>query len=433
MKKTADVRAVAAQALARVVAGRSLREALLDTSARLGDVRDRALLSALLHQGARWWLRYAAAVDELLQRPLRGQEADIRALLVLGLVQIDILRLPEYAAVAVTVEAARALGKPALAGLVNALLRRWLREREARNAALDIDAVTRHAHARWMIDALAADWPQHWQGILAANNVAAPLWLRVNRRRIARAEFAAQLASAGYACTVAAPTPDGLILHQGADVSGLPGYAQGWFSVQDGAAQQAARLLDLRDGQRVLDACAAPGGKTAHMLECADVHVFALDRDAARLPRLRENLSRLGLVAEVRAGDATQAHDWWDGRAFDRILLDAPCSASGIVRRQPDIKLHRRAADLAPLAAMQASMLHALWPMLRPGGRLVYATCSVFAAENSAPMAAFAAAHADARCVPSNLDWHAAGAGMQNLPGESGMDGFFYAIVEKHN
>ena len=203
--------------------------------------------------------------------------------------------------------------------------------------------------------------------------------------------------------------------------------------MQDGAAQFAASLLDLRDGQCVLDACAAPGGKSAHILETAAVDLLALDSDPTRLPRLRENLQRLGLVAEVRAGDAGDPKIWWDGRAFDRILLDAPCSATGIIRRQPDIKLHRRAADVDALTRVQARLLDALWPMLKPGGRLVYATCSVLADENARQIKAFLKRHAGAQAVPSRLDWHAAGSGEQNLPGEGGMDGFFYAVLEKSN
>jgi 16S rRNA (cytosine967-C5)-methyltransferase len=226
---------------------------------------------------------------------------------------------------------------------------------------------------------------------------------------------------------------DALVLAHSRDVTTLPGYADGAFSVQDGAAQYAPSLLDLRDGQRVLDACAAPGGKSAHILESADVDLLALDRDPARLPRLRENLTRLGLHADVRAGDAAKPDTWWDRRPFDRILLDAPCSAAGIIRRQPDIKLHRRATDIDVLAATQTRLLDALWPMLKPGGRLVYATCSVLAVENKAQIEAFLRRQSQARSLPPKLGWHGAGPGEQNLPGESGMDGFFYAILEKFN
>jgi 16S rRNA (cytosine967-C5)-methyltransferase len=428
-----DPRALAAQALAGVVAGRSLRAASVEFSTRLADVRDRALLSALLHEGARWWLRFDMALGEMLERPLRERDLDIRALLVLGLVQLEIMGMSDYAAVAATVEATRGLRKPAFAGLVNALLRRWLRERETRRADLDRDAATRTAHPHWLIEKLQADWPEHAETILAANNAPAPLWLRVNRRRVARVDFAAQLAAAGADCRVPDAAPDALILDASRDVTALPGYAHGFFSVQDGAAQQAADLLDLHDGQRVLDACAAPGGKSAHILETADVELTALDADARRLPRLRENLQRLGLGADVRVGDATEPDAWWDGRPFDRILVDAPCSATGIVRRQPDVKLHRRTDDIPALAATQAHLLDALWPLLGRGGRLVYATCSVLADENARQIGAFLMRHTDARAIAPTLPWQAVGAGVQNLPGESGMDGFFYAIVEKIN
>lgn len=428
-----DPRALAAQALAAVVAGQSLRAAFATLSTKLSDARDRALLSSLLHEGARWWLRFDVALGLLLERPLRERVGDIQALLVLGLVQLEIMGLSEYAAVAATVEATRALRKPAFAGLVNAVLRRWLREREVRRADLDRDAVTRTAHPRWLIDAFASDRPEQAEAILAANNAPAPLWLRVNGRRIARADFAAQLASAGVGCTTPDDAPAALILDASRDVTALPGYAQGFFSVQDGAAQQAAGLLDLCAGQRVLDACAAPGGKSAHVLETADVALTALDSDARRLPRLRENLQRLGLSADVRAGDAADPRGWWDGKPFDRILVDAPCSATGIIRRQPDVKLHRRDTDIPVLATTQARLLDALWPLLGRGGRLVYATCSLLADENARQIEAFLARQADARAIAPPLSWYTAGAGVQNLPGESGMDGFFYAIVEKHN
>jgi 16S rRNA (cytosine967-C5)-methyltransferase len=428
-----DPRARAAQALADIVGGQSLRAALTKSAGGIADPRDRALLSSLLHEAARWWLRYDRALDDLLEQPLRQREPVVHALLVLGLTQLEVLRLPEYAAVAATVDAARALRKPKFASLVNAVLRRWLREREARSVALDRDPLTRDAHPQWLIETFARDWPQQVPAILAANNTEAPLWLRVNRRRAQRSELAARLHEYGIASTAPAALPDALVLAHSTDITRLPGYAEGCFSVQDGAAQFAASLLDLRNGQRVLDACAAPGGKSAHILETADADLLALDRDPARLPRLRENLERLGLVAAIRAGDVGDPKTWWDGHAFDRILLDAPCSATGIIRRQPDIKLHRRVADIAALTRTQTRLLDALWPMLKPGGRLVYATCSVLADENARQTSAFLHRHADARTRAAELDWHPAGHGVQNLPGESGMDGFFYAIVEKHN
>jgi 16S rRNA (cytosine967-C5)-methyltransferase len=243
-----------------------------------------------------------------------------------------------------------------------------------------------------------------------------------------------RLVAAGIDARASALLPEGVLLERSLDVTQLPGFADGLFSVQDGAAQHAAGLLDLHDGQCVLDACAAPGGKSAHILEQAEVHLLALDSDERRLPRIRENLARLGLRAAVRGGDAAQPEAWWDGKPFDRILIDAPCSATGIIRRQPDVKLHRRAGDIALLAAGQTRLLDALWPLLAPGGRLVYATCSVLQAENGGRIERFVARHADAACAPARLSgWRAVrGGGVQNLPGESGMDGFYYAVLEKH-
>jgi 16S rRNA (cytosine967-C5)-methyltransferase len=431
----AEVRALAARSLARVVAGESLRSAFAAVAPRLQDARDRALLSNLLHEGARWWLRYDAAVDRLLERPLREREAQAHALLVLGLVQLDILSLPEYAAVAATVDAMRALHRPKFAGLANALLRRWLREREAIAAQLDRDEVTRTAHPRWLIGALRRDYPQDIEAVLAANNHVAPLWLRANRRRTTRAALLEKFAAVGIAAEAAAQLDDAIVLAESTDVTRLPGYAEGEFSVQDGAAQWAATLLDARDGQRVLDACAAPGGKSVHILELANARLVALDADAQRLPRLNENLARLGLAAEVRVGDAAEPAAWWDGKPFDRILLDAPCSATGIIRRQPDIRLHRRAGDIPALATTQTGLLTALWPLLARGGRLVYATCSLLVDENTRQIARFLAATPDAHgldLAPTGWRRCAAG-GAQNLPGEHGMDGFYYAVLEKGN
>ncbi len=429
----ATLRAEAARALARIVfGGQSLRVAFDARAARIADPRDRALLSALLHGGARWWLRHDAVLARLMERPLPPNAREIRALLVLGFIQIDVLGMPDYAVVAACVDATRVLGQPRHTGLVNAVLRRFVRERTALLAELDADVVTRHAHPRWLVDALASDWPDAFESILAANNRAAPLVLRTNRRRGTRAALAERLSGAGIAVQAPDDLADTLVLSESADVSRLPGCAEGLFSVQDGAAQRVVDLLDLADGQRVLDACAAPGGKSAHMLERARIELVALDADAGRLPRVRENLARLGLAADVCHGDAAQPADWWDGRLFERILVDAPCSATGIIRRQPDIKLHRRRSDIAVLAATQGRLMAALWPMLAPGGRLVYATCSVLRAENEAVVGRFLDTHADAKpvAVPPSFGL-SAGSGRQNLPGSGDSDGFYYARMDK--
>jgi 16S rRNA (cytosine967-C5)-methyltransferase len=429
----AALRSEAARALARVVFdGISLRVAIAETAPRFADARDRALLSASLFAAARWWLRLDAALAQLLEKPLPPKARDIRALLAIGFAQIAILQMPDYAVVASCVDAARLLGQPHYSGLVNALLRRFGRERGALDASLDGDDVTRTAHPRWLIDALRRDWPDDADAILDANNREASLTLRVNRRRCDTATLLERLLADGIAAAGHADIADAIVLERSTDVTALPGYAEGLFSVQDGAAQRVAEIVDVADGQRVLDACAAPGGKAAHLLERADVELVALDRDASRLPRIAESLARLGLAADIRPGDATTPDTWWDGRAFDRILVDAPCSSTGIIRRQPDIKLHRRAADIAGLAATQQRLLAALWPLLAPGGRLVYATCSVLRAENEGVLAAFRAESAEAQSMPVPAAFgREAGDGRQNLPGVGGMDGFYYAILEK--
>ena len=433
MNPGAALRGEAARALARVVFdGTSLRVAIAETAPRFADARDRALLSASLFAAARWWLRLDATLAQLLEKPLPQKAREIRALLAIGFAQIAILQMPDYAVVASCVDAARLLGQPHYSGLVNALLRRFGRERGALDAKLDGDDVTRTAHPRWLIDALRRDWPDDADAILDANNREAPLTLRVNRRRCDTATLLERLLASGIAAEAHADIADAIVLERSTDVTALPGYAEGLFSVQDAAAQRVAELVDAADGQRILDACAAPGGKAAHLLERADIDLVALDRDASRLPRIAESLARLGLVADIRAGDATAPDTWWDGRPFDRILIDAPCSSTGIIRRQPDIKLHRRAADIPGLAVTQHRLLAALWPLLAPGGRLVYATCSVLRAENEAVLAAFRAESAEAQSVPVPAAFgRIAGEGRQNLPGVGGMDGFYYAILEK--
>ncbi|HET9032888.1 MAG TPA: 16S rRNA (cytosine(967)-C(5))-methyltransferase RsmB [Dokdonella sp.] len=429
----AAIRADAARILARVVFdGVSLRSGFDARAARNADPRDRSLLSATLFSASRWWLRFDAVLAQLLERSLPKKACEIHSLLVVGFVQIEIMAMPEYAVVAACVDAARLLGQPRHAGLVNAVLRRYLRERSVLLAEADRDEVSRTAHPRWMIDRIGTDWPRDLQAILAANNCEAPLTLRVNRRRSTREDLLERFAAASIEAVAPAHLADAVILTDSTDVSRLPGFVEGWFSVQDGAAQQVVDVLDVVDGQRVLDACAAPGGKSAHILERADIELTALDSDAGRLPRLRENLTRLGLAANVVHGDASRPEAWWDGKPFDRILLDAPCSASGIIRRQPDIKLHRRAADIAPLAAIQRRLGAALWPMLAPGGKLLYATCSLLRAENEAVIADLLDAHVDARALPIHeRHGRVAGSGRQNLPGNKGMDGFYYALVEK--
>jgi 16S rRNA (cytosine967-C5)-methyltransferase len=428
-----DTRALAAQALADIaLRGVSLREVMERQAPRLPDSRDRALLMALVSDGARWWLRFDAALDRLLERSLREKEPRIHALLVLGLVQLEILQLPAYAAVAATVQAARELKRPQLAGLVNAVLRRWQREREQHLAALDAQPRTRHAHPAWLAKAIANDWPEQVDAVMAADNREPPLMLRVNARRAKRDELIERLQAAGYEAQAHDWLRDGIVLPHSSDVTRMPGFTEGLFAVQDGSAQVAADLLDVQSGQRVLDACAAPGGKACHVLERADVTLTALEFDAHRAERIRQNLDRLGLSAQLVIGDAGKPDAWWDGQPYDRILIDAPCSATGVLRRRPDVRLHRRDTDVAALTAQQRRILDGLWPTLAKGGRLVYVTCSLLRAENEAVIEAWMGAQKDAHVVAFELPiGQRATIGWQVLPGDGDLDGMYYAVIEK--
>ncbi len=432
------MRAAAARAVHAVrVEGRSLPMALAAASGEV-PARDHALLWELCYGTLRLLPRLEALVAILLTRPLRRADRILRALMAVGLYQLASTRIPEHAAVAATVSATRVLGKPRAAGLVNAALRRFQRERDALLARVGTDVGDPALFPAWLVARLQAAWPGHWRRIIAVSNQRPPMVLRVNRNRRERTAYAAELAAAGIAARPLPGLPAALLLDEPLAAQRLPGFAEGLVSVQDAAAQLAAVLLDPAPGERVLDACAAPGNKTAHLLEHAgsDLRLTAVDLDAERLAPLRENLARLGLAATVRAADARAASPDWPGAPYDRILLDAPCSATGVIRRHPDIKYLRREADIAPLTMRQDAMLRALWSLLRPGGRLLYATCSVLPEENRERIAAFLAMHKDARELPLTLPAGIADAiscrpGLQLLPTAGGGDGFYYALLER--
>ena len=425
----AELRAVAAKLVARVLDERVAADEAL-ASAPVVAERDLSLLAALVFGALRWHHRLEWQATRLLTRPLKAEQTELAALLRLGLLQLQELRIPAHAAVSTTVDAAVLLGHRAAAGLVNAVLRRFQREREQLGAELERVPVARFSHPSWLIEAVCRDWPEDWAGILDANNTLAPMWLRVNLRRTSRAAYLERLQAAGIAAVGDAEVTTAVRLDEPQPVDALPGFASGEVSVQDLAAQRAATLLDLRPGQRVLDACAAPGGKTGHMLEaCAELaEVWAVDRDAARLDKVADNLRRLELTATLVAGDATVPAEWWDGRQFDRILLDAPCSALGVIRRHPDIKVLRRPQDVARVVKLQQQLLRALWPLLAPGGRLLYATCTVLKRENDEQIAAF-------RSAEPTIEADMAGvvSALQLLPGQAQGDGFYYAwLVKPH-
>jgi len=408
--------------------GRSLKGEFAKTLPTLEDPRDRALVEAICFAALRERARYAAALDAWVAKPLGQRDNPLRTLLYAGFAQVDALKLPAHAAVDATVEAARVLGRAHQAGMVNALLRRAQREGLP-------PADPAQAWPDWLLAELRGDWPDDIDAILAASAEPAPLWLRVNRRRIARDAYAARLREAGIEATPHADLPDALRLDASRAVADLPGFADGDVSVQDASAQAVADALAPAAGARVLDACAAPGGKAAHLLERdPSLRLTALDIDARRMRRTAETLARVAPGAEValETADAAIPATWWDGTPFDAVLIDAPCSATGIVRRQPDILLHRQPADLDALVATQMALLDALWTVLAPGGTLLYATCSILARENAVQIDAFLARTPDAIAVPLEARFgRAAGAGRQRLPGEDGMDGFFYAKLRK--
>lgn len=406
--------------------GRSLKAELATALPTLPDLRDRALVEAIVFASLRQRARYDAALSAWMPNPPGRRDGALRALLHAGFAQLDALALPAHAAVDATVGATRALGRAHQAGLVNALLRRAQRDGLPPAPA---DA----AWPAWLANRVRADWAGDAEAIFEASGRAAPTWLRVNRLHGTRDAYRARLDAASIASETVAGLPDALRLADPVAVDALPGFADGDASVQDGGAQRVADALSPAPGACVLDACAAPGGKAAHLLERdPSLRLVAIDLDARRVRRVEDTFARLGVCADVRAADATQAAGWWDGTPFDAILIDAPCSATGIVRRQPDILLHRRPSDLEALQATQARMLDALWLLLAEGGCLLYATCSILKDENERQVDAFLARTPGASADALDAGFgRAAGVGRQRLPGEDGMDGFFYARLRK--
>ncbi|KNH44334.1 16S rRNA (cytosine(967)-C(5))-methyltransferase RsmB [Pseudomonas lini] len=427
-------RLAAAKALAAVLNGKASLNSSLPTQMDKVEDRDRGFTQDLAFGTARWQPRLSALAAKLLQKPFKAADADVEALLLVGLYQLLYTRVPAHAAIGETVGCADKLKKPWAKALLNAVLRRAQRESETLLAELEHDPVVRTAHPRWLQKSLKAFWPEQWEAICAANNAHPPMILRVNRRHHTRDAYLGLLTEAGIAATPCVYSRDGIILDAAADVRSLPGFAEGWISVQDEAAQLAADLLDLAPGQRVLDACCAPGGKTCHILEAEPklAGVVAVDLEAKRLVRVRENLARLGLSAELIAADGRDTATWWDGKPFQRILLDAPCSATGVIRRHPDIKLTRQPDDIAALAVLQGELLDAMWITLEVGGILLYATCSTLPTENTEVIEAFLARTPGAR----ELDIASQAGikqphGRQLLAQEGGHDGFYYAKLIK--
>ncbi len=424
-----EIQQIACATVAAVRAGRNLNAVLAEqrashpqlTAQQLGAVND------LSYGTLRFGFQLDCVLAELLNKPM--QDADLRWLLLIALYQLEHTRAAPYAIVDHAVRTATALGYAHAGGLVNAVLRNFLRKREAILAKAQLTDVGRFAFPQWWITRLRCQYPQHYAAILEACNTHPPLTLRVNCRRTGVADYLAELAKNDIA---ARQTGDWAVrIEQPVAVDRLPGFSAGVVSVQDAAAQYAAPLLDAQPGMRVLDACAAPGGKTTHLLEIAELDLTAIDSDATRLQRVRENLDRLQLAATLVTADVQALDTWWDGKPFDRVLADVPCTASGVVRRHPDIKWLRRAVDIARFASQQRNMLDALWRVLASGGKLLYATCSIFDEENSRQIEDFLACHADARRLTLSEAISTNGIPEGQLLPDNEHDGFFYALLQK--
>jgi 16S rRNA (cytosine967-C5)-methyltransferase len=436
---TAGARLLAVRAVAQILdhgvtLDAALQAILLQAPPELGPP-----VRSLAFGAVRGFYRHEAILGRLLSQPVKSLDSPVRALLSVALFELEDARTPEYAVVDAAVKTAKSTEAARAGGLVNAVLWRYLRERSALDADIARNPALRHASPQWLADRLRADWPVRWTQLLAAGDAQAPMWLRVNRRRVTDQDYLQLLRAAGIGARLEPRVPHALVLDKPRDVQDLPGFGDGLVSVQDLGAQCAAFPLGLEPGLRVLDACAAPGGKTALMAEREPglAALTAIDIDSARLTRVRENLERGGLGALVLSGDAASPGPWWDGTPFDRILLDAPCSALGVIRRHPDIRLRRSPKDIDKLPSIQGRLLRSSWGMLARGGRLVYCTCTLTRSENRGVIGTFLQDTPDARLVAVQ-DWRgwpdfgeADEFGRQILPGEAGADGFYYAALTK--
>ena len=424
-------RLAAVRALAQIVDKGQPLDAVLTS---IKDISERAWIQEMLYGVCRWYFRLDALIRLLLKHPLKERDRDVHLLIFLGLYELFYMDTKAHAAVNETVAVTRVLKKNWASGLVNACLRRAQRERDALELKINENPEARFSHPAWLIEQLQELYPGDWQDMLEANNERPPMHIRVNRTLTSREDYLALLNSTGLAAAPLDHSSEGVVLAEPVPVNKLPGFERGKVSVQDGAAQLAAPLLDLLPGQRVLDACAAPGGKACHILELEPglQELVMVERSEARAERIDQNLKRLGLTAELHIADAAGPESWWDGRLFQRILLDAPCSATGVIRRHPDIKLHRAPDQIESAAKLQAKLLDSLWPLLDSGGKLLYATCSVMAIENEFQVNSFLERHDDATEISLDLPWaKRLTRGYQILPGTSGQDGFYYASIQK--
>lgn len=428
MKKNINLRSLAAQAVEQVVEkGQSLSNVLPALQQKVGE-KDRALLQELCFGVLRTLSQLEWFINKLMERPMTGKQRTVHYLIMVGLYQLLHTRIPAHAALAETVEGAVAIKRPQLKGLINGVLRQFQRNQEALQAEFSTTEL-RFLHPSWLVKRIKKAYPQQWEAILEANNQRPPMWLRVNRNHHSRDEWMALSEEAGITGFSHPDYPDAVRLETPVSVQALPGFSEGWVTVQDASAQGCMNFLRPENDEEILDLCAAPGGKTTHILEVApEANVMAVDVDEQRLSRVYENLKRLGMKAQVKQGDGRFPSQWCGEQQFDRILLDAPCSATGVIRRHPDIKWLRRDRDIAELAQLQAEILDATWSHLKTGGTLVYATCSILPEENSEQIAAFLKRTPDAKLTETGDTAHP---GRQNLPAAEEGDGFFYAKLIK--
>jgi len=432
-KKKPSARELAVTVICTVTQqGKSLTEAL--TLADVLEPRDKAFCREICYGTIRWYSRLEGLLNLLLKKPFKAKDSDIKVLILTGLYQIIYLSTPDHAAVSETVSTCSAGRKSWAKGVLNGVLRNFLRNRVTLEKSIDTQLNQQFSHPTWLIQQLQKDWGDQLSHILQANNQHPPMSIRVNEKAISRHQYAKQLDEVAIKAHENPFNSVGLTLDQAVNVDQLPGFWQGSCSVQDSAAQLAASLLKVEDNQRILDVCAAPGGKTAHLLESTNDSnaLTAIDIDELRNQRVIDNLTRLNLKADVLTVDALETAEWFDQQPFQRILLDAPCSATGVIRRHPDIKLLRQATDIEALVKLQSQLLEAIWPLLEKGGRLLYATCSILSAENNQQIANFVSRHTDAQPVTIDAQWgRACEFGRQILPGQDNMDGFFYACLTK--
>ena len=436
-QKSVNIRALAAKCCYSVIdQGRSLSDELPKQQDK-ADIKDKGLLQEICYGVLRYLPELEHDVRALMQKPLTGKQRVFHFLLLVGVYQIKYMRIPDHAAVSETVAATGALKNRQMKALVNGVLRNFVRatENNTLHKQDTLPVSIEYNHPSWFIKKVQQGYPIKWEQILAANQIKPPMWLRVNQQHHTSTEYQSLLSAAEIDVNTIESLSHAIELTRPTDVTKLPGFEQGWISVQDGAAQQAARLLDCQPNDVVLDCCAAPGGKTCHILEQSPdiASMTAIDVEASRLVRVEENLTRLGLQAKVIAADAANSKTWWDGQQFDRILLDAPCSGTGVIRRHPDIKWLRKASDIDALVILQQQILKETWSLLKPGGTLLYATCSILPQENSEQIKLFLKNNTDAELLPidDNNKSESDIVGWQLLPGEENMDGFYYAKLLK--